>query len=102
MAWILLLVGALAVVPGWALAAANNFSELAESIITLLNYASGVIIAAAVATYFYAIASDFKSILSGEMNQRNTNLFVWGVLGLFVMVSIWGILRIVSNSIFGL
>ena len=88
-------------VPLTAGAAANNFSELAASIISLLNYASGVVIAGAVAIYFWAIAKDFKAIMSGETKNQIT-LLVWGMIGIFVMVSIWGILRLISNSVFGL
>ena len=95
------LLGLLVAMPLVASAAANNFSDLAATIISLVNYASGVVIAAAIAVYFWAIAKDFKALMSGETKNQIT-LLVWGMIGIFVMVSIWGILRVISNSIFNL
>ena len=92
----ILLVLALAV-PVTASAAARNFLELSQVIVTILNTASTVAIAAAIAVYFYAIVLDFKNITSGESDSRRKILF-WGVIGLFVMVSIWGILRLLQNT----
>lgn len=95
---LLLLVMATPVV---SVAAARNFSELAEILIYFLNAASGVVIGACIAVYFWAVAKDFKKIMSGE-TQRSQELLVWGVIGIFVMVSVWGILRLIENSIFGM
>ena len=85
------------VFPVVASAAASNFCELAKVLVTILNAASTMAIAASIAIYFYAIILDFQKITSGEADSRRRLLF-WGVAGLFVMVSIWGILRLLENT----
>lgn len=89
------------VMPLGAEAAANNFLELSKDIIYLLNAASTTAILCAIAVYFYAIAIDFKDLMSGEGAAKRTTLLFWGIIGLFVMVSIWGILRLLENTFIG-
>ena len=87
--------------PSAAHAAANNFLELSKYLVFMLNAASTTAIVCAIAVYFYAIAIDFKDLMSGEGGAKRVTLLFWGVVGLFVMVSIWGILRLLENTFLG-
>jgi hypothetical protein len=86
--------------PAVALAAPNSFSELTEQIMRYLNAAIGTSIILALVIYFYGIASGLTSLQSGTTEQLRQRI-VWGLIALFVMVSVWGIVGLVRNTLFG-
>jgi len=90
-----------AAVPGVALAASpRNFQELASLVVTLLNGATGVLIVGGIAVYFYGISTNILKFGEGD-TEKLKNYFVWGIIVLFVMVSIWGILHLLQSTLFG-
>jgi len=88
--------------PGAVLAqtAPHNFQELAGFIVTLLNNATTVLIVAGLAIYFYGISTNILKFGDGD-KEKFRNYFLWGIIVLFLMVSIWGILRLLQDSLFG-
>lgn len=73
-----------------------------QSIISVIsNIIEGVVallIALAVVYFFWGVA---KYILkAGDANARGEaiNQMIWGVVGIFVMVSVWGLVRLVQNT----
>ncbi|HEY4513875.1 MAG TPA: hypothetical protein VJH69_00970 [Candidatus Paceibacterota bacterium] len=73
-----------------------------------MNSGIATLILIAFVVYFYGIASNIMNF-GGEYKKgkddKVTNLrhayFTWGIVVLFVMVSVFGILRIVENTLFG-
>jgi hypothetical protein len=97
----LFFVAAIFLAPGIALAAtAQNFQALANQIVTILNSGTGVLIVLGVVVYFYGAAT---SIVRGSEHDYSKlrNQLVWGMAILFLMVSIWGVVQLVQNTIFG-
>jgi hypothetical protein len=87
--------------PAFALAAGpQNFQGLANLLATILNSATGVLVVAGIAIYFYGLSINILKFGEGEV-EKIKNYFVWGIVVLFVMVSIWGILQILQNTLFG-
>lgn len=87
-------------VPTVVLAAApKTFQELASYIVTILDTASGILIIAGVVVYFFGISTNlFKA---GEESSQNLKTqLMWGLIVLFVMVSIWGILKLLQETLF--
>lgn len=83
-----------------AFAAANTLKDLAAMIVDLLNKATGVLVAAALVMFLYGAA--YNMLRAGERGSAALSTFlVWGVIILFVMVSIWGILNLLQNTLFG-
>lgn len=89
------------VVPAIALAATpKTFRELVLSIVDILNTATTVLIAAALVAFLYGAA--YNVIKAGERGGTALREFlVWGIIILFVMVSIWGILNLLQQTLFG-
>lgn len=89
-------------VPLITLAAPRTFAELAAKLVGIMNAAAGLLVAAGVAAYFYRISMNMRKLSedrkNGEMYRR---YFFWGVVAIFVMVSVWGILALFQNSLFG-
>ncbi len=91
---------ALLTYPSEAFAAApKNFSELAEMVVRLIDTATGVLIVLGFVVYFWGIS---ENILKFEDDpEKRKAYFFWGLLVLFVMVSIWGIIGLLENTLFG-
>ncbi|MDP2649002.1 MAG: hypothetical protein U1D26_03315 [Patescibacteria group bacterium] len=78
----------------------STFRELANQVATILDSATTVLIVAGIAIYFYGVSTNILKF--GEKGAEKIRAyFVWGVIVLFVMVSIWGILALIRNTIFG-
>ena len=92
-------VAAIALVPGIALAAPRTYHELANYFVTIIDTATGMLIVAGIVIYFFGISTGLVS--KGEDAQSKLRIYMlWGLIVLFVMVSIWGILRLVQNTLF--
>ena len=89
------------VAPAAALAAApHTFQELASLIVDLLNHATIVLMTVGLVIYFYGISTNILNF--GEKGAEKIRAyFLWGIIVLFVMVSIWGILNLHQNTLFG-
>jgi hypothetical protein len=85
--------------PVIALAAPTTLKELASQIITLLNAATAFLVAAALVLFLGGAA--YNMIRAGERGSAALSKFlIWGIITLFVMVSIWGILNLLQNTLF--
>ena len=97
---ILVPAAALYLAPGLALAAApRTFLELASYAVYIMNNAISVLIVASLVIYFWGIFSTMPSSGKDDPAKRRTVL-LYGLIALFVMVSVWGILRILQATLF--
>lgn len=86
--------------PAVAFAAApRTFSDVTMLALTIIGEGTLVLMVGAVAIYFWSIASNMLKLSKGESAQWRSHFF-WGVLAIFVMVSIWGIVQILQNTVF--
>lgn len=98
------LVAFLSSLPAAALAAAppTDFKSLANLVVDIIRTATIVVVGLGVVYYLWGIATSI--LKSGEGGAKSWEAFrshvLWGVLILFVMVSIWQILRVLSNTLF--
>lgn len=90
----------LGLAPEVVFAAPKTYGDLAKLLITVLNAASGVAVALAIVVYLWGIASGMYKTGEADLKKRR-EFMIWGMIGLFVLVSVWGILGILINSIFG-
>lgn len=87
-------------VPAVALAAPGTFSDLVSRIVSIINLAIPALISAAIVLFMYNILGSF-GIFGGENTfdkQKFRDAALWGIIILFVLVSIWGILEILRNT----
>jgi hypothetical protein len=96
------IIGIVLATPSLVLAAPATLSELSDLIVSWFNASTGVLIVAGIVVYFYGITGGMVKIKSGEMRQGVTTQLIWGVVAIFVMVSVWGILSLLQATIFGL
>lgn len=92
---------ALLFTPALAFAAApTTFQGLAALAVNILDNATAVLVVAGIAVYFYGISTNILKFGEGDA-EKFRNYFLWGIIVLFVMVSIWGILNLLQNTLFG-
>ena len=86
--------------PAIALAAApQTFAGLVTMLVSLMNSAIGTLVLAALVLYFFGILANLRKAQEGDSSQLRT-FFMWGIIAVFVMVSVWGILRILQATLF--
>lgn len=81
-------------------AAPRTFSELAGLLVTYMNAGVGVLILLGIVIYFYGVSTNVLSFGSKESKGNIKNYFFWGIIVIFVMVSIWGILEMLQSTLF--
>ena len=84
-----------------SLAAINNVSDAGSLIInTINNIVVPVLFAVAFIVFLWGA---FKTFILGanseEVQTNGKNLMLWGLIGFFVMVSIWGLVNILTGTI---
>lgn len=87
--------------PSVAFAASyGTFGELASFVVSLLNGGTALLVVAGVVVYFWGVSTNIFKLQKGDASQWKAHL-LWGIGILFVMVSIWGIVALVQDALFG-
>ena len=81
--------------------AATTLQAFANSIAQLLNAGAILLITATIVVYFYGIASNIFKVSQGEAKADFSKYLMSGIIALFLMVSIWGVIRVLQYSLFG-
>ena len=77
----------------------QTLSDLAALVIKLFSAGIVVILAFALVIYFYGIMYNMSTFTEGNPEKMRAYFF-WGIIVLFVMVSIWGIINLLSQTVF--
>ncbi len=78
-------------------AAPSTYKELVVYLIKIMNYSVGTLVILGLVIYFYGVARNMMKQKDGNASQ-NRNFLLMGVVILFVMVSIWGILELLQAT----
>ncbi len=84
-----------------SLAAINNVSDVGTFIIgTINNVLVPVLFAVAFMVFLWGAFDVFiLGATSEEVKEKGKNLMLWGLIGFFVMVSIWGLVNILTGTV---
>jgi Type IV secretion system pilin len=88
-------------VPLVSLAAINNVSDVGSFIInTINNVLVPVLFAVAFIVFLWGAFNVFiLGANNEEVKTSGKNLMLWGLIGFFVMVSVWGLVNILTGTI---
>ncbi len=78
-------------------AAPTSFKGLVEYIVSILNNTIGVLIVLGVVIYFWGVAQQLLKKEQGDAKDLR-NFLIMGIVVIFVMVSVWGILQVLDNT----
>jgi hypothetical protein len=94
------IVGALAVAPMLASAQQlTGFKTLLGSIGQLIDLALPIVVALGLLGFFFGLAKFIFSAGDPEKQKEGRQIMIWGVVALFVMVSVWGLVKFVGNAL---
>lgn len=79
-----------------AFAGAITFLDTLNTINRFLNAFIPLFITLAIVYFFWGLAKYMLNI--GEKKDDAIQAMIWGIVGLFVMVSIWGIIKLLQNT----
>lgn len=71
----------------------QTFGDLVCLFISIINMLIPVLIGLAVLGFFWGV---FQYGFTVEKMEEGRKIMVWGILAIFIMVSIWGILRMLA------
>ncbi|MDP2705289.1 MAG: hypothetical protein U1D31_00150 [Patescibacteria group bacterium] len=76
----------------------DNFDDVVSLLIGIMGLLYPALVALALLVFFWGLAK----FMSGGGNEQSVEdgkkLMLWGIIGLFVLVSMWGIVRILVDS----
>lgn len=93
------ILGALAFAPALASAQTlGNLETLLRSVGRLVDIALPIVVAIALLAFFWGLV---RYIFAGadDDKQAGKKLMIWGLVALFVMVSVWGLVRWIGNAL---
>ncbi len=95
--------GVLAVlaIPLVSFAAVNNLSDAGSFVInTINNIIVPVLFAVAFIVFLWGAFQTFiMGANSEDVKDKGKNLMLWGLIGFFVMVSIWGLVNVLTGTL---
>lgn len=77
----------------------GNLQTLMQSIGTLINMALPIVVALALLFFFWGLAKYILAAGDDEKKKEGRNIMIWGVVALFVMVSVWGLVSFIGNAL---
>lgn len=88
-------------VPLVSFAAISNLSDVGSFIInTINNVFVPVLFAVAFIVFIWGAFDTFiLGANSEEVKEHGKNLMLWGLIGFFVMVSVWGLVNILTGTV---
>jgi uncharacterized membrane protein YidH (DUF202 family) len=99
-----LTIASIMLIPALGLAQSNgnlsNLFGLINSAQNLVNTLIGFVIALATLVFIWGLLT---YLVSGEEDKKKEakSHMVWGIIGLFVMVSVWGLVGFLQSALFG-
>ena len=89
-------------IPSIALAAGavKTYSDLVNKLVSIMSMGSVVLVTLGFAAYFYGMSANILQFSSESGVEKRKAFFFWGIIILFVMLSIPGILRLLGRTLF--
>ena len=76
----------------------SNFSGLVDIFIDVITGAAKLFMLLSVLVFFWGIAKFILNTGGGKEKEDAKNIMVWGIIALFVMTSVWGIIRVLQAT----
>lgn len=80
---------------------ATDFKSLIQIILGLLKSVIPVIIGIGLVVFLFGIVRYLTPGQSEEKLKEGRNLMIYGLIALFVMVAVWGLVGVLTSTFFG-
>jgi hypothetical protein len=89
--------GFMALLPSLASAQGLNATGVLDIVLNLINFLIRILIVAGIAYFIYGIVK-YVIAKGSEDKEEGKKHMINGLIGLFVIIAFWGIIRIVQNT----
>ena len=79
--------------------AQTDFKTFVSQIVEVIQLLISLLAALALLSFFWGLAKFILSSGDEKKIQEGKDIMIWGTIGLFVMVSIWGILALLYGEL---
>jgi hypothetical protein len=91
----------LALAQDGAITSATSFDTLFDYIAGFLNNATGLIVAIAFVLFIFGLLKYIRSAGDEKSRGEAKNIMVYGIIIMFLMISVWGFVKVLNNAFFG-
>mgnify|MGYP001568946785 CR=1 FL=1 len=77
----------------------TNIKELIRAVGSLINPLIAILVGIALLAFFWGLVKFIFAQGSETSKLESKKIMGWGLIALFVMVSVWGIIRFIQNAI---
>lgn len=97
----LIVAGASFLLPAVVLAQANlNYVSGTLNVIqNLIRIATPIVIGLALLFFLYGLMTFILAAGNEEAKDRGKRIMIWGIVALFIMVSVWGIVNLLNQNL---
>lgn len=80
------------------IASAKNFADLVTSLIKYTDAITYVLVSVAVIVFLYGMLRLIASAGNEQKKGEGKKIILYGILGIFIMVSLWGIIHVIDQT----
>lgn len=88
----------LALAAPFVVAAQTTLSDILDQVLGFLNTAAAIVIALAVVYFLYGVTQYIMQAGNEEKRTEARNTMIWGIVAIFVMVSVWGLVNLLQDT----
>lgn len=81
-----------------AIAFAASAQSVLDDFGDIISIATPIVVALALLFFFWGLAMYIMNSGDEEKKAEGRNIMLWGIIALFVMVSVWGLVQMLSNT----
>ena len=81
-----------------SLSALNNINDVSDRFTSILNTATVLIVSIAIVWIIINVVRFFVAASDSEKPHAGMMQVIWGIVGVFIIISIWGLVSILKNS----
>jgi len=77
----------------------DNVRRLIESVRDIIDILIPLVAALALLYFFWGLAKFILNAGNEDAQKEGKNIMIWGIVALFVIVSVWGLVRFVGSAL---
>ena len=78
----------------------DTLASVVSKVIGIVNAVTPVLVGVAILTFFYGIVLYIYASGDAKGHARGREIIIWGLVALFVLFSLWGIIELMCVSLF--
>jgi len=79
----------------------STIASVVQDVISLINLCVGVLVALALVVFFWGLVKYIYHSDDAKARQEGSKSILWGLIALFVLFSLFGILQLLNIAFFG-